>query len=135
MDIVNVEIKARCDQPSSVRSILIGLDADYRGLDHQIDTYFNAPHGRLKLREGNIENSLIFYARNDQAGPKQSDIKLCVLPAGTCLKNVLEKAYGVKAVVDKKREIYFIDNVKFHIDDVQGLGSFVEIERSEKHPS
>ena len=86
------------------------------------------PNGRLKLREGNIENALIHYHRTDQAGPRQSDVTLYQAPANSALKAALTAALGVKTVVDKRREIYFVDNVKFHIDEVKELGNFVEIE-------
>ena len=124
----NIEIKAICKNPDHIKSILENHQADFKGVDHQIDNYFNVPAGRLKLREGNIENSLIFYKRPNQAGPKKSEVELYVLPAGTNLKQVLNAAIGTKVVVDKQRAIYFIDNVKFHIDTVQNLGSFIEIE-------
>lgn len=125
---LNIEIKARCSDPDRVREILRGHGADFRGVDHQIDTYFRVPAGRLKLREGNIENSLIFYDRPDQPGPKKALITMCALPPDSGIKPVLAASLGVRVVVDKRREIYFIDNVKFHVDDVVGLGSFVEIE-------
>lgn len=124
-----VEIKARCHDPEEVRHYLRSRKATFRGIDHQVDTYFVVPNGRLKLREGEIEKSLIFYERNNQKGPKDSHVSLSrfeVLPAS--LSTVLTDALGVKTVVDKTREIYFIDNVKFHIDEVKKLGSFVEIE-------
>jgi len=125
---LNVEIKARCNNPDRIRSILREQDAEEIGLDHQIDTYFRVNSGRLKLREGNIENSLIQYHRPDQAGPKTSEVTLYQSQPGSSLKEALINALGIKVIVDKKREIYFIDNVKFHLDTVQGLGSFVEIE-------
>lgn len=102
--------------------------ADYRGTDHQRDTYFHVPTGRLKLRQGNIENALIRYQRPDQAGPKTSEVTLCPIPKGAPLESILDEVLGTKVVVDKQREIYFIGNVKFHIDRVEGLGGFVEIE-------
>ena len=126
--ILNVEIKARSQNIDEIRSYLKAQDAFFKGLDHQVDTYFNCDNGRLKLRAGNIENSLIFYQRSDQAGPKASNISLTRLPKDSDLLDTLTKALGIKVVVDKKREIYFIDNVKFHIDEVKSLGSFVEIE-------
>ncbi len=92
------------------------------------DTYFNVAHGRLKLREGNIENNLIYYERNNQPGPKNSQFHLVKVEDAKGLKEVLVKSIGVKVVVKKRREIYYIKNVKFHIDEVPGLGSFVEIE-------
>lgn len=124
----NVEIKARCTDLNKMRRILRTRDAREIGLDHQVDTYFRVPHGRLKLREGNLENSLIHYRRPDQPGPKTSEVTLYTSAPKTSLKEVLSAALEVWKVVDKKREIYFIDNVKFHLDEVQHLGTFVEIE-------
>lgn len=124
----NVEIKARCGNPAMIRDHLVRLGAEYKGTDHQRDTYFNVPSGRLKLRQGNIEKALIRYMRPDQAGPKTSFVTLCPIPDGAPLESILDEVLGTKVVVDKQREIYFIGNVKFHIDRVEGLGSFVEIE-------
>jgi adenylate cyclase class 2 len=128
MNLINVEIKARCDDPSHVRLILQQRNARAAGTDHQIDTYFRVPAGRLKLRQGNIENSLIAYQRPDQSGPKTSDVELAAVSNGDELRSVLTRSLGVLVTVDKQREICYLDNVKFHIDQVQGLGSFVEIE-------
>lgn len=125
---LNIEIKARCDNHDKIRGILNSKGADFKGTDHQIDTYFKVGTGRLKLREGNIENHLIFYEREDKEGPKQSKVVLFDNPPGSSLKEILTKSLGILAVVDKKREIYFIDNVKFHIDTVENLGTFMEIE-------
>lgn len=128
MGIVNVEIKASADNQSEIREILKARDAIVKGIDHQIDTYFNVKVGRLKLREGNIENNLIHYVRENKKGPKQSDILLYKSKPASTLKAILAKCIGVLTVVDKRREIYFIDNVKFHVDTVKDLGTFVEIE-------
>ncbi|MEL6719193.1 MAG: class IV adenylate cyclase [Bacteroidota bacterium] len=125
---INIEIKARCHHPEKIKALLAAKNADFKGVDHQIDTYYEIPNGRLKLRAGNIENTLIHYERSDQAGPKQSNVALYKNEAGSTLGDVLKKALNILVVVDKKRGIYFIDNVKFHVDEVQGLGSFVEIE-------
>ena len=123
-----IEIKAKCADASKIRKILTQRIADFKGVDHQIDTYFKTPVGRLKLREGNIENTLIHYNRPNQSGPKNSQVTYERLPPKTNLKAVLSAAMGVLVVVDKQREIYFIDNVKFHVDEVLNLGEFVEIE-------
>jgi adenylate cyclase class IV len=125
---LNIEIKAKCSNLEHVRTILKSKNADYKGLDHQIDTYFKVPHGRLKLREGNIEHALIFYQRSNQAGPKDSNVILYTNQPKPGLKAALQAACGILVVVDKKREIYFIDNVKFHLDDVNNLGTYCEIE-------
>lgn len=129
---INIELKARSSNQDAVREILRAKNADFKGVDHQIDTYFEVRNGRLKLREGKIENYLIYYKREDKNGPKQSDVILFKSDPSSSLKEILTKALGVLAVVDKKREIYFIDNVKFHIDNVEGLGTFVEIEAIDK---
>lgn len=124
----NVEVKARSDNHEFLRSYLLEHGAEFKGIDHQIDTYFVVPSGRLKLRQGNVENNLIFYNRGDKSDPKQSNIAFSEVDAKSNVKEVLELALGVLVEVDKTREIYFIDNVKFHIDTVKGLGSFMEIE-------
>jgi predicted adenylyl cyclase CyaB len=125
---LNIEIKATTNDPDYVRTYLQKQRAVYKGLDEQTDTYFNSPNGRLKLREGNIENNLIYYERTNQAGPKNSHFHLVKIEDAKGLKEVLTKSMGIKVIVKKKREIYYIDNVKFHIDEVPGLGSFIEIE-------
>lgn len=124
----NVEIKARCVDTKVLEQILLNHQADYKGEDHQVDTYFNVPNGRLKLREGNIENALIHYNRGNQAAPKLSSVTYYQPNESTDLKATLTAALGIKVVVDKKRQIFFIDTVKFHLDRVEGLGTFVEIE-------
>ena len=128
MAFLNVEIKAKCHDPSSVREYLLSNKAEYKGLDEQTDTYFNVGKGRLKLRQGNIEINLIYYERPDEAGPKNSTFKLVKVEDVAGLKSVLTESIGIKVIVKKSREIYYIGNVKFHIDTVPGLGSFVEIE-------
>ena len=128
MSHINVEIKASCEDPERVRGILESNGVDFKGIDHQVDTYFRVSNGRLKLREGDIEQFLIHYDREDKLGPKQSNVTLFSVPPNSTLKDVLVKSLGVLVVVVKQRGIYFIDNVKFHIDQVEQLGSFVEIE-------
>jgi predicted adenylyl cyclase CyaB len=128
MSYLNVEIKAKCPDPAFIRNYLIAQHADFKGTDHQVDTYFCVASGRLKLREGKIENNLIYYERSNQQGPKSSHFNLVKIPDAGGLKEVLQKSIGIKVVVEKKREIYYIGNVKFHIDEVTDLGSFVEIE-------
>ncbi len=125
---VNVEIKAACSNPENIRRVLLDKGAEYKGRDHQIDTYFKTESGRLKVREGNIENSIIYYERSNKKGPKKSDIIMVNDTKGSPFIDILRRVLDKLAVVDKKRDIFFIGNVKFHIDNVKGLGSFVEIE-------
>ncbi len=128
---LNVEIKARISHSEFIRSYLRDSNAEFRGTDFQTDTYFNVSAGRLKLREGNIENNLIYYERTNSPGAKESSFHLVWIPDAKALKDVLTKSLGIKIVVKKKREIYFIGNVKFHIDEVESLGDFAEIEASD----
>jgi len=129
---INIEIKARCCDLNKVRDILKDQNADYKGIDHQKDTYFNSKNGRLKLREGNIENNLIHYERKNTQGSKESKFTLYKTELDSSLKTILEKALGNKCIVEKDREIFYIDNVKFHLDTVKNLGTFIEIEASNK---
>ena len=128
MALINIEIKAKSNNQDAIREILKSKNAEFKGIDYQIDTYFKVNNGRLKLREGKIENYLIHYQREDKEGPKQSDVTLLKSDPKSSLKEILIKSLGVLVVVDKKREIYLIDNVKFHIDTVKDLGTFIEIE-------
>jgi len=128
MDVINVEIKARCHDHERIRRLLKAKNARFVGLDHQVDTYFQTDTGRLKLRQGTIENNLIWYQRPDRAGPKTSHCRLYKTEKGSALKNILQETMGVMVIVDKEREIHFIDNIKIHLDRVEGLGTFLEIE-------
>jgi adenylate cyclase class 2 len=134
MSIEIIEIKARCNNPDEIREKLRSLDALAMGTDRQVDTYFVVPEGRLKLRRGNIENTLIQYHRSNKSGPKLSNVKLYKPHDADALYATLSAALPVLVEVDKRREIYFIENVKFHIDHVESLGDFIEIEAiDEKH--
>ncbi len=124
----NIEFKAKCANPNKIKEILISRNANYQGTDNQVDTYFKVNSGRLKLREGNIENALIYYERKATKWPKQSNVSLFPLNSYSSLKEILTKSLGILVVVEKKRAIFFIENVKFHIDFIKDLGSFVEVE-------
>lgn len=132
MQILNIEFKAAIHSTETAEEKLKTLAPLFIGTDSQTDTYFNVKEGRLKLREGNIENSLIHYSRADYAGAKQSDVLLYKHDPDETLKEILIKTLGIKVVVNKKRRIYFIDNVKFHFDEVERLGSFLEVEAIDK---
>jgi predicted adenylyl cyclase CyaB len=132
MSFINIEIKARTYNADRIRKYLFDHSAEFKGTDEQTDTYFNVSNGRLKLREGNIERNLIYYNRPNQEGPKLSDFQLFAVDDSNSLRSMLTAAIGVKVVVRKKREIYFIENVKFHLDTLEVLGNFIEIEASNK---
>lgn len=136
MNNTNIEIKARCSKENQdkIISYLNNNNAEYLGIDNQTDTYFKVKKGRLKLRKGNIENSMIYYEREDKKSSKESKVIICKDNESLLdLENIVREIHDVLIEVTKKREIYFINNVKFHIDEVKDLGKFVEIEAISKN--
>jgi adenylate cyclase class 2 len=131
--VTNFEFKATCQHLNILEQKLLELNPLFIGEDNQVDTYFNVSVGRLKLREGNIENALIHYERKNTASAKQSNVLLYQHSPNVFLKNILIKALGIKTIVSKKRKIYFIENVKFHFDIVENLGTFIEVEAIDKN--
>jgi len=128
MNLVNYEFKARLRNEKRIRAALKKLRARFIGTDRQVDTYFRVPRGRLKVRQGDIENALIFYERPNARGARPSRVRMIELPPNSPVQEILAAGLGVLAVVDKRREIYFAGNVKIHLDRVRGLGRFVEVE-------
>lgn len=124
----NIEIKAKSDNHKLIQKILQEHNAEFIGLDHQIDHYYNVPDGRLKLRLGNIEKSLIFYKRENTFNAKQSIYHLFKTENLKDIHPLLLKALDLLVTVDKHREIYYIQNAKIHLDKVKDLGSFLEVE-------
>ena len=131
----NFEFKAKHEDIEAAENILLKHNPVFIGEDHQVDTYFNVPNGRLKLREGTIEQVLIFYERSNNASAKQSNVTLYPHKPDSSLKQVLSQSLGIKVVIKKTRKIYFIDNVKFHFDVVVHLGTFIEVEAIDKEGS
>ncbi len=128
MKIINFEFKAATNNLVVLEKKLLELNPLFIGEDKQTDSYFNVSKGRLKLREGNIENFLIYYERQNVADAKQSNVLLYKHTPDQSLKDILIKLHGIKVVVNKTRKIYFIENVKFHFDTINDLGTFVEVE-------
>ena len=127
---MNTACKARLDHLDPIRAFLMAHHARLAATDYQKDTYFDVPQGKLKLREGTVENALIHYDCTARIDPSFGDSGYFLLESAKigALVSILDKALGTRAVVEKKREIYFIDNVKFHLDEVKDLGCFLEIE-------
>jgi adenylate cyclase class 2 len=125
----NVEIKARCIDPEGTRKRALELATERVGLDHQVDTYFRTRTGRLKLRESSLSGAqLVPYLRPDRGEPRRSDYRLLPVADPAGLKALLGEILGVVCVVEKEREILLRANVRIHLDQVKGLGSFVELE-------
>jgi predicted adenylyl cyclase CyaB len=125
----NVELKARLPDLDAARTIAQAIATQPLGRQHQIDTYFPSRRGRLKLRQIDGRSAqLVWYARPDEPGPKPSDYLLVPVSDPRALKTALEAALGIECVVDKRREIYLYENVRIHLDEVVGLGTFLEFE-------
>jgi len=125
----NIEIKARVRNIEETRRRAEDLSDAPVEVIRQEDIFFNTPQGRLKLRllaEG--RGQLIYYTRPDQEGPKRSDYHISHTSDPLNLKRVLELAYGIRGVVRKTRYLYLVGQTRVHLDDVEGLGQFMELE-------
>ena len=126
----NVEVKARIDSVEALLPLAQALsDDDHPQLIHQDDTFFDAPHGRLKLRVfGDASGELIHYQRADADGPKLSDYILAPAPEPESLREALTRALGLLGRVRKERLLLLVGATRIHLDRVEGLGDFLELE-------
>ena len=125
----NIEIKARVADLAAVEA-RAGAIADSGPVDiAQDDTFFTCPRGRLKLRElGPGQGQLIHYHRPDQGGPKLSDYVIAPTSDPAALREALTRAYGVAGRVRKHRRLYLAGRTRIHLDRVEDLGDFMELE-------
>lgn len=125
----NIEIKARVRDFAYIRSRAEKLSDTPVEVIPQVDTFFNVSQGRLKLRIlAPNRGQLIYYTRPDQEGPKRSDYHIAITSDPDNLARVLELAYGIRGVVKKTRYLYLVGQTRVHLDDVEGLGQFMELE-------
>ncbi|MBX3414881.1 MAG: class IV adenylate cyclase [Pirellulales bacterium] len=125
----NIELKARLRDLAAARATAEKLATEFVGVQWQIDTYFVCAQGRLKLREIDDRMAqLVAYERSDERTSKASDYYLVAVPQPALLKQALTAALGVRGVVRKRREIFLVENVRIHLDEVDGLGTFLEFE-------
>jgi predicted adenylyl cyclase CyaB len=125
----NIEIKAGCADLAAAREVARRVATARVGLDRQVDTYFRTRAGRLKLRESSLfGGQLVTYLRPDRDGPKRSDYQVVPVSDAVELKRILGEILGVHRVVTKEREIFLCENVRIHLDRVEELGDFLELE-------
>lgn len=125
----NIEIKAHASNFN--KQFKIAQDLSDRPLQvlHQEDIFFMTRSGRLKLRIFNPgHGELIAYERSDKKGPKSSQYTICPTDTPNLLKNTLQSALGLRGVVRKKRSLLFVDQTRIHLDEVENLGYFLELE-------
>jgi homotetrameric cytidine deaminase len=125
----NVELKARDPDPERSLAACRELGAEDRGLLRQRDTYFRAREGRLKLREEAPGGAaLIQYRRVDAAEARESAYRVIEVADPEAMRAALAAALGTLVTVDKERRLLLWDDVRIHLDEVAGLGTFVELE-------
>ena len=125
----NVEIKARINNYSRLAEFISKIAEEGPVLLSQEDTFFHSPHGRLKLRKfSENQGELIFYKRDNLPGPKLSEYQILPTNNPILLRNILAASLGVIGVVRKKRTLFKIAQTRIHLDHVEGLGDFLELE-------
>lgn len=125
----NIEIKARVDNPAALLQRALEICDSGPTEILQDDTFFNCSNGRLKLRElSPTHGELIFYRRADLPGPKESDYVISTTGEPETLRHTLTLALGISGRVRKRRTLFLVGNTRIHIDDVEGLGNFMELE-------
>lgn len=125
----NIELKAIDRDPARSLEICQALEAQDGGVLWQRDTYFNARAGGLKLREQDPgAPHLIQFERPDEPGQRESRYRIVDVPDADTLLAALTSAIGVTVTVTKRRHLFLWQNVRIHLDDVEGLGTFIELE-------
>lgn len=125
----NIEIKAKIERIEALIPVIASLaDTGPFDLPHH-DTFFNCPLGKLKLRAFSANaGELIYYQRPDLKGPKLSIYQISPTNSPDSLRNTLASAYGILGTVRKRRTLYLLGNTRFHLDHVDTLGDFLELE-------
>lgn len=125
----NIEVKARlADLPAAERTAK-RVGARHDGDDRQVDVYFRVPRGRLKLRRSDaVGEQLILYVRPDAAGPRRSDYEILEAPRGGRALEILSRMFDVEVEVRKLRRLWTVGTTRVHLDTVDGLGDFLELE-------
>jgi len=125
----NIEIKARLRNFADLRRRAEALSDTPVQVIPQEDTFFHVPKGRLKLRQLAPDlGQLVYYERTDATGPKRSDYILAETSQPSALKAALTSALGVRGVIRKTRTLYLVGQTRLHLDEVEGLGEFMELE-------
>jgi adenylate cyclase class IV len=125
----NIELKARDPTPGRSRELCLALCAEDRGQLLQRDTYFEVARGGLKLREQRPGQAhLIQFDRAREPQERESHYRLIEVDDGPTLRAALERALGSRVTVTKKRSLFIWQTVRIHLDEVERLGSFIELE-------
>jgi predicted adenylyl cyclase CyaB len=125
----NIEIKARIENVAALRPLVAELASEGPLEIAQDDTFFTCANGRLKLRAfSNDSGELIFYRRVNQSGPKESFYLRSPTSSPETLRESLSLAYGQIGRIRKYRTLFLVGRTRVHLDRVEGLGHFLELE-------
>lgn len=125
----NLELKARTADLERARELAAAIGAVRQGTEEQVDQYFSVPAGRLKLRRSSLDGAhLIAYLRPDDRGSRVARFHRLPVADPDGLEAILSAMFGVAARVEKERDVWWWRDVRIHLDAVEGLGSFVELE-------
>lgn len=128
----NVELKARDDDPARSLAACLRLGVEDRGELWQRDTYFAVPRGGLKLREQKSDPPtpphLIQFERADEPQQRESRYRIAEVADAAATTEALDAALGVRGTVEKRRRLLLWRDVRIHLDVVERLGTFVELE-------
>ena len=125
----NIELKVRCADLGAAEATCERLGAQRQWTRRQTDLYFAVPDGRLKLRtETPGEAMLVAYHRPDAPAPRDSHYEVTPVRDADAERASLEAEFGIRTQVDKTRTLYLLEHVRIHLDDVAGLGTFIEFE-------
>lgn len=128
----NIEIKVKVPDRAAMMRLIRKLGAKRQGILRQTDTYFDAPNGRLKLREENSrdEADFIFYSRPDKRASRLSEYDIMKVAEADVkrMKSFLAKSLSVKVIVKKERTLFIYQHTRIHLDRVSGLGDYLELE-------
>jgi len=129
MMLQNLELKASISSVSGAVRVTRRLKAHRKGMYHQLEIYYEVPRGRLKLRViNNRAGELIFYCRPNKNGGRYSDYLILPVSNAKLANELYTAAFGQKVIVEKKRRLFLYKNSRIHLDEVFGLGIFIEFE-------
>jgi len=126
----NIEIKARAHQFDQLLARAAALASEPPMIYRQQDFFYDVPNGRLKLRQfdDNTPAELIFYQRDDRDGPKVSYYSRSPVTNAEAMHTLLAQALDTRGIVNKERHVYIVGRTRIHLDRVDGLGDFIELE-------
>jgi adenylate cyclase class 2 len=123
----NLELKIRCGSFAKIKKSLNEINAEFKGKLIQKDVYYKISKGLLKLRIENRHQSLIKYLRDEKGKDRWSDFQVLKFADGDA-EEFLRQIFNIETVVEKKRLLYMYDDTRIHLDEVKGLGKFLELE-------